>query len=169
MAIISPRQVVPGNEIKASDVNDPVNTITTLVNGNLDQANLADGAVTSAKIGSAAVKSQNIDFTTTIPGAVGVLKTSITSALGRDMNITTTDQVLYTATDFCYVSIYSAGNPNTTVTTNIFINGVVRAYMEPRTGRETIGLFLNKDDVLSIRGGGAYTTWMQITIFKFVV
>jgi hypothetical protein len=50
MAIISPKQVIPGSEIKASDINDPINTIADLVNGNLDGANIKDGSIIASKI-----------------------------------------------------------------------------------------------------------------------
>lgn len=60
MPIISPKQVVPGNEIKASDVNDPINTIAGLVNGQLDNVNIATGGVHSNNIAVGGVQTNNI-------------------------------------------------------------------------------------------------------------
>jgi hypothetical protein len=50
MAIISPQQVVAGTEIQATDVNNPINTITNLVNGNLSSDNIAAGGVSSTNL-----------------------------------------------------------------------------------------------------------------------
>jgi len=55
MPIVTPDQVLPDTEIRAENVNNPVNQIAELVNGRLDSANLADGAITSAKIANQAV------------------------------------------------------------------------------------------------------------------
>jgi hypothetical protein len=47
MPIISPKQVVPGTNISAADVNTPINTIANLVNGNLDDDNIVDTYVSN--------------------------------------------------------------------------------------------------------------------------
>lgn len=55
MGLISPQQISDGTTIDAADVNTPINTIANEVNGSLDANNLADDAVTTAKIADDAV------------------------------------------------------------------------------------------------------------------
>ncbi|MBM4644760.1 hypothetical protein GS464_20080 [Rhodococcus hoagii] len=58
MSLASPPQSNPGDEIKARSVNDPVNHLAAIINGNIDDSNisgvsgskLADGSVTLAKL-----------------------------------------------------------------------------------------------------------------------
>ena len=55
MATINPATVTDGETIDASDLNNPINTIADEINGNLDAENLANNAVTTAKIAAGAV------------------------------------------------------------------------------------------------------------------
>lgn len=55
MALISISQSADGETADASDINTPLNTIATEINGNLEAVNLKDSAVTTAKIADEAV------------------------------------------------------------------------------------------------------------------
>lgn len=70
MTLISPSQSQPGTEIKAANINDPVNQITAVVNGNIDDQNissmsgskLANTSVSTGKIADDAVTAAKIDW-----------------------------------------------------------------------------------------------------------
>lgn len=74
MGIINPTYVNPGDEITADSVNNPIQTITNLVNGNIDSDNLKDDSITAPKIANEAITGEkiasktvaqsNIDFST---------------------------------------------------------------------------------------------------------
>lgn len=55
MTLVNPSQSNAGDEITAASINDPVNQLAATVNGNLDATNLADSAVSTAKIPDDAV------------------------------------------------------------------------------------------------------------------
>jgi hypothetical protein len=48
MTVVSPTQSNPNDEIKASSINDPINQIATVINGNLDNTNI--NSLSGAKI-----------------------------------------------------------------------------------------------------------------------
>lgn len=50
MSIVNPSQSNAGDLITAAAINTPVNQISAVVNGGLDNTNLADGGVTTVKI-----------------------------------------------------------------------------------------------------------------------
>lgn len=60
MAYVSPTLPSDGTTADASDISTPINQIVTQVNGNLDSTNLADNAVTTAKIVDANVTTAKI-------------------------------------------------------------------------------------------------------------
>jgi hypothetical protein len=49
-----------GEDADAADVDNPINAILAVLNGNIDQDNLADGGVTSAKLAAGAVTSSKL-------------------------------------------------------------------------------------------------------------
>jgi hypothetical protein len=55
LGLISITNVSDGNTATAADVNTPLNTIVTAINGNLDANNLSNNAVSTAKLQDAAV------------------------------------------------------------------------------------------------------------------
>lgn len=55
MGLISFTEVTDGNTANAADLNTPLNTIYDEVNGNLQAVNLADDAVTTAKLADSSV------------------------------------------------------------------------------------------------------------------
>jgi hypothetical protein len=55
VSVVSPQQSNPGDEITAAAINNPVNQIAAVVNGNIDANNIADNAVSTAKIADTAV------------------------------------------------------------------------------------------------------------------
>ena len=55
MGLVNPTQVVSGNEIKASDVNTPVNQLANVINGNIESVNIKDGGIGANKLGTGAV------------------------------------------------------------------------------------------------------------------
>jgi hypothetical protein len=62
MTLVSPSQSNPGDEIRAASINDPVNDLADVINGNIDDTNIAsvsgskiaNGTVTNAKLSTAA-------------------------------------------------------------------------------------------------------------------
>lgn len=66
MTLVSPSQSSAGEEINASDINDPINQITTVVNGNLDDSNIA--SLSGSKIANASIATAKLeDASVTIP------------------------------------------------------------------------------------------------------
>lgn len=57
--------VASGNIIYAADHNEQGALLASVLNGNLDSTNLADGAITKVKIGSSAIDSTKVDWSTT--------------------------------------------------------------------------------------------------------
>lgn len=75
MSLISFTESADGETADASDINTPLNTIYDDYNGNIDQNNLADGAVTAAKLATDAVTNVKvannaIDTAELVDGAV---------------------------------------------------------------------------------------------------
>jgi hypothetical protein len=60
MGLVTPTQSNPGDTIEAADVNTPVNELAAVVNGGLDDQNLANSAVTAAKLGAGAVTPEKL-------------------------------------------------------------------------------------------------------------
>jgi len=68
MTLVSPTQVSPNDEVAASSINTPVNQIAAVVNGNIDDTNIAsvsgskltNATVTTAKINNAAVTADKL-------------------------------------------------------------------------------------------------------------
>ncbi len=55
MTVVNPTQSSAGDTIEAADINTPVNQLAAVLNGAIDATNLADSAVTTAKIAARAV------------------------------------------------------------------------------------------------------------------
>lgn len=53
MTLVSPSQSQPGTEIKAANINDPVNQITAVVNGGLDDQNIS--SISGSKLAAGTV------------------------------------------------------------------------------------------------------------------
>lgn len=60
MGLISTPNIADGTVIDANDVNSPINTIVNEINGNISEANLADGAVATNKLADSAVTTAKI-------------------------------------------------------------------------------------------------------------
>ena len=63
MGLINYSNIEDGTTIDAADVNTPLTTIYNDYNGNIDSNNLADNAVTTAKIGDGAVTNAKLSTT----------------------------------------------------------------------------------------------------------
>lgn len=50
MTVVSPSQSNAGETIEASDINNPVNQLAAVINGNIDATNIADNSITTAKV-----------------------------------------------------------------------------------------------------------------------
>lgn len=50
MGLVSPSQSNAGDTIEASDINNPINQLSAVINGNIDATNIADGSITGSKI-----------------------------------------------------------------------------------------------------------------------
>jgi hypothetical protein len=72
IGLVSPSQSNPGDTIEASDINTPVNQLAAVINGNIETANLADGAVTAAKIAATAWSSWTPTWTNVTIGNAAV-------------------------------------------------------------------------------------------------
>jgi hypothetical protein len=55
MSVVSPSQSNPGDEITAAAINNPVNQIAAVINGNIDANNIADSSITTAKLADGSV------------------------------------------------------------------------------------------------------------------
>jgi hypothetical protein len=68
LGLVSPTQSNSGDTIEAADINDPVNQLAAVINGNIEAANLASSAVTTVKIADATVTNAKL---ATTAGEVG--------------------------------------------------------------------------------------------------
>ncbi|MBO1267095.1 hypothetical protein [Arthrobacter cavernae] len=64
MTLVSPSQSNPGDEIKAANVNDPVNQIAAVVNGNIDNTNIS--SVSGAKVQAGTINASAMDTATNV-------------------------------------------------------------------------------------------------------
>jgi hypothetical protein len=93
MSTVSPSQSNPGDEITAARINNPVNQIAAVLNGNVDATNIADNSVTSAKLASASVSPSKL----ATGAAFAAVNTSETTATQTYTDLTTvTDTVTVT-------------------------------------------------------------------------
>lgn len=65
MPTVSPSQSNPGDEITAAAINNPINQLAAVVNGNIDATNIADNAVSTAKIANTSVTPTKMNLTKT--------------------------------------------------------------------------------------------------------
>ena len=98
MGLISITLPIDGEGIDSSDVNTPFNTIKDCINGNIDENNIANGAVTQAKLAATAVTSANTSLT--IAQATfdsGAQTNTSYGAIGTQISVTTTvaNQVIW--------------------------------------------------------------------------
>lgn len=71
MTLVSPSQSNPGDEIRAASINTPVNEIAAVINGNIDDTNIAsvsgskiaNSTVATAKLQDGAVTNDKVSFT----------------------------------------------------------------------------------------------------------
>lgn len=80
MGLISFSNIADGTTIDGSDVNVPMNTIYDEFNGNIDSANLKDGAVTGAKIASTTITPDKVAGPTAVTSDSAI--TPLVSARG---------------------------------------------------------------------------------------
>lgn len=52
MSVVSPSQSNAGEEITAAKINNPVNQLAAVINGNIDANNIADSSITNVKVAS---------------------------------------------------------------------------------------------------------------------
>lgn len=62
MSFVSPSQSNAGDTIEASDINNPVNQLAAVINGNIDVTNIADGSITTTKLAGSSVTSGKVNF-----------------------------------------------------------------------------------------------------------
>lgn len=81
--------------------------------------------------------------------------------------VTTSNKVVFTATDRCFVNIYmdfTSGASNTTFT----IGGSERGYLDPQRSRGNVGLWMNSGEILYVKGASAFTAgWLRIDTVRF--
>lgn len=74
MTLVSPTQSNPGDTIEAADINDPVNQIAAVVNGNIDSTNIS--SVSGAKLQAGTVPASSLDTNANV-------ETRMSEALGN--------------------------------------------------------------------------------------
>lgn len=55
LGVVNPTQSNPGDTIEADDINTPVNQLAAVINGTIETTNLADNAVTTAKVADGSI------------------------------------------------------------------------------------------------------------------
>lgn len=93
MGLVNPQQSNPNDTIEASDINNPVNQLAAVINGNIDSSNLAASAVTTSALADGAVTPSKL----ATGAAVGSVSTSETTTSTSYVDLpTTTDTVTVT-------------------------------------------------------------------------
>lgn len=113
MSSISFTAITDGSTIDASDVNTPLNTIYDDYNGGIDSNNLADNAVTTAKITDANVTTDKIADDAVTPAKAG----DLAKAVNRQDNTTdsvVTDQLIQYGWGFIQVGAVSSAHETVT-------------------------------------------------------
>jgi hypothetical protein len=105
MSVVSPSQSNAGDTIEASDINNPINQIAAVINGNIDATNIADNAVTTNKIANNSVTGAKLNI-------VSASYTAVVAATGSTTSISYTDPS-------------GTGGPAVTVTINTSGNALV--------------------------------------------
>ena len=83
MTLVSPSQSAAGEVINAADINTPVNQLAAVINGAIDNTNIATGGVATANIADGAVTSAKlvagapVQMTSTTSSAVSTTTTVI--------------------------------------------------------------------------------------------
>lgn len=88
MGLVSITTPNDGESIDASDVSNPLNTIVTAINGNIDSNNLASNAVTTAKITTNAVTADKLATSAITIGYAEITSNFTTTTTGSDVDVT---------------------------------------------------------------------------------
>ena len=89
MSVVNPTQVTPGSDITSSSVNTPINEIASVINGQIDDANISN--LSGSKLASGSVTTAKLD-----DGAVTPDKISLSPATSRIATTETTTSTSYT-------------------------------------------------------------------------
>ena len=131
MTLVSPTQSNPGDTIEASDINDPVNQIAAVVNGNIDSTNIS--SVSGAKLQAGTVAASALDTNanvetrmsesagnfvasgcvwSTVVALDGTMSSGVLYIAGRRVVVNAVTSRTFTASKDTYVSIDSNGTPS---------------------------------------------------------
>lgn len=95
MTLVSPSQSNPGDEIRAASINDPVNDLADVINGNIDDTNIA--SVSGSKIANATITNAKLS---TAAGELGgewqTWTPTVTGGSGMNTSAVSVDEARYT-------------------------------------------------------------------------
>jgi hypothetical protein len=116
MSLVSPSQSNPGETIEASDINTPVNQLAAVINGGIDNTNIAAGAgIDGSKFANNSINGSKLS---SIYGPQGFMRNGkiVTSVSANDLTVSikTLAGADPSASDPVYVRI---GNDERTITT----------------------------------------------------
>lgn len=173
MGTINPTQSSPGDTIEASDVNTPVNQLAAVINGNIETVNIADNAVTTAKLAAGSVAPAKIDNnfifrarrnTTFTPTANTWTKIPIdTEDFDPNSNFDTTNN-RYTVPVTGYYQFngrVSISNPGTNCIVSLYKNGSIFVRGAHTGGTGVVGV--NISELVSATAADYFELWMFST------
>jgi hypothetical protein len=88
VSVVSPSQSSPGDEITAAAINNPINQLAAVVNGNIDANNIADSSVSAVKVADGAITAAKL-ATSAITLGYAEASTSQTIATTTETDLTT--------------------------------------------------------------------------------
>jgi hypothetical protein len=143
MGLVSPSQSNAGDEITAAKINNPVNQLAAVVNGNIDANNIADSSVSTVKIADNAVTAAKLATTAiTLGYAEASASQTIASTAETDLTSLTVTVTVPAGGRRCKITGYIPD-----ITSGAADNSTVLRLKESTTNlvTSTYYLTLNKD------------------------
>ena len=128
MTLVSPQQSNPGETIEASDINNPVNALATVINGQIDSTNIS--SVSGAKVQAGTLNASAMDTATNVEtrlseslgdfvasglvwsqssGLNGTMTAGVAYVSGKRLVVSSIASRAFTASKDTYVSLDSSG------------------------------------------------------------